>query len=412
MAATVERMEKFLTEQNPTNTMKEREFSERRNKKKLRRREINADKILIYFRYMYILAALGLVSGSVLVLGSTVKTVSEGTFLWSQRHIFTIVGPIFIGLGVVFLLIGTGLATWRENVVKLQKQDEESMSRGSSVKSYDTVDGGGCVKKKKTSHKYKKLKHEFGSGTVHSKCNGYLKDHVSFECESISEKSDLDNLDESLPDIWVKQSDLSKSMNGHLGRSNVRQSVKDYNKSLDVCDSVNHHKRSQSVNENKRIHSVHNHPRSHSVHNHPRSHSVHNHQGSNSVHNHKGNHSVHNHPRSQSVHNHPKSHSVHNNPRSHSVHNPHRSYSVRNQEGRSCLRHLTMSDICNTSYIDNTQENNCVNQNFARINKSQKVNVPTNLNFQSGLESFQETKPPSLNSSINSNKILCQVYVE
>ncbi|KAH3862976.1 uncharacterized protein LOC127866423 [Dreissena polymorpha] len=90
---------------------KEQEYEIRRKKRKEMRKKRNAKAKLRTIRRFYSVAIISMLFGTVVLIGATLDAVGEGTFLWTYRQYFKIIGPIIIVFGVVVLLTVVGLET-------------------------------------------------------------------------------------------------------------------------------------------------------------------------------------------------------------------------------------------------------------------------------------------------------------
>ena len=54
-------------------------------------------------------AALGAIAGTVMTFGATIRTVSEGSILWTYREYFVVIGPILLTVSLILFFITEGM---------------------------------------------------------------------------------------------------------------------------------------------------------------------------------------------------------------------------------------------------------------------------------------------------------------
>ncbi|XP_033744186.1 uncharacterized protein LOC117330073 [Pecten maximus] len=111
-------VERFRQMQQHEEVAKEKEFKRRRDSRQRRNIAIKTDNRLVQYKRIYILSSFALISGSIMTFGSVVKGLGEGSILWTYRSSFLICGPVTLGLGVILLLLATGLVYEREAKIK------------------------------------------------------------------------------------------------------------------------------------------------------------------------------------------------------------------------------------------------------------------------------------------------------
>jgi len=123
-----EQIEKHRDYKDAPEVQKEKEYNRRRILRKQRSKEIKSDRTLFFYKKLYVISGVIVLFGIVFTFGSTIRSLGEGSFLWSERHVFSIFGPILLGIGVFLTLVASGLVFQR----KVQVIEEKDLSRQNS----------------------------------------------------------------------------------------------------------------------------------------------------------------------------------------------------------------------------------------------------------------------------------------
>lgn len=121
------RVEKFNDEKKKYAGEKDDEYMERRKRRNEKKKRLQRDRKLRRFKCLYWPSAIMLTCGCVFTFGATVRSLGEGSIIWENRLVLRIVGPILIGLGLVFLLATNAIIN--KHVIRITKINEEDLQR-------------------------------------------------------------------------------------------------------------------------------------------------------------------------------------------------------------------------------------------------------------------------------------------
>ena len=106
------KIEELCLQKQPDEWQKEQEYDFRRNRRKLLEKQIKQElskSRLKQARYLFIPAGLGIFCGTVMLFGSTIRSVGEGSVFWIHRSYFSIIGPSVLVIGLIFFFLAEGL---------------------------------------------------------------------------------------------------------------------------------------------------------------------------------------------------------------------------------------------------------------------------------------------------------------
>lgn len=127
------RVDKFTEEKKKYAGEKDDEYMERRKRKSARKKRVQRDRKLRWFKCLYWPSAIMLACGCVLTFGATVRSLGEGTIIWQERHSFKVIGPVLIAVGLVLFLATNAIVN--NHKIRITKiNQEEDLRRKESYK--------------------------------------------------------------------------------------------------------------------------------------------------------------------------------------------------------------------------------------------------------------------------------------
>lgn len=128
---------------------KQQEYNVRRKRRKEIRKIMESKSTLQSVKKLYVASFVLVCVGIIMIFGATIRTLSDGSVLWTYREQFVIAGPFVTGLGIVLLLVTVGLESSTEKKIvdsgeldrqpfihpdfKLEKGQKNFISRQDSV---------------------------------------------------------------------------------------------------------------------------------------------------------------------------------------------------------------------------------------------------------------------------------------
>lgn len=118
----MKKLEEREMNESPGEWQKNQEYKMIRERRKLLRKQVGAK--LRTIKRLYILSLFGVILGIVFLFGATIRTLGDGTFLWTYKEAFRIIGTVIIVLGIILLLTTVGLdSVSREKLKKAGVED-------------------------------------------------------------------------------------------------------------------------------------------------------------------------------------------------------------------------------------------------------------------------------------------------
>ncbi|KAH3862980.1 hypothetical protein DPMN_025956 [Dreissena polymorpha] len=99
-------------------------YDERRKRRKEKRKRTKLR--LAYIRRLYIPVGMSLFLGIVILFGSSIEGLGEGTFLWKHQQYFRIIGAVLTVCGFIFMFIVVGCQSSVKS--KLKSDGEKSLN--------------------------------------------------------------------------------------------------------------------------------------------------------------------------------------------------------------------------------------------------------------------------------------------
>ena len=106
------KIEELSLQKQPGEWQKEQEYDFRRNRRKLLEKQVKQEiskSRLKQVRFLFIPAGFGILCGTVMLFGSTVRSIGEGSVFWMNRKYFSIIGPVVLVIGLIFFFLAEGL---------------------------------------------------------------------------------------------------------------------------------------------------------------------------------------------------------------------------------------------------------------------------------------------------------------
>ena len=106
------KIEELCLQKQPEEWQKEQEYDYRRNRRKQLEKQIRqgiSRSRLKQARFLFIPAGLGIFSGTVMLFGSTIRSIGDGSVFWIHRSYFSIIGPVVLVIGLIFFFVAEGL---------------------------------------------------------------------------------------------------------------------------------------------------------------------------------------------------------------------------------------------------------------------------------------------------------------
>lgn len=101
------KIEQHAFQTNTAEWQKEQDYKIIRERRKKLRRQINAKLKLV--KRLFILSVLGIILGVIVLFGSTIRTLGDGSIFWTHKTYFKYVGVFLIVAGVILLLSAVGM---------------------------------------------------------------------------------------------------------------------------------------------------------------------------------------------------------------------------------------------------------------------------------------------------------------
>ena len=122
-SALQKRIEEMCLNKQPDEWQKEQEYTYRRHRRKLQEKQFRAQTARVKkVQILFIPSALGVICGIVMTFGATIRTLSDGSLLWTHREYFVVIGPIVLTVGIIIFFVAEGLR--HVMLERLQKQGE------------------------------------------------------------------------------------------------------------------------------------------------------------------------------------------------------------------------------------------------------------------------------------------------